>query len=244
MAQIANWNGHTFEVSAKLIRSFQDMALKGSCETEDKTSGGQKYVSRKNGNPAELTLNVSLSAYLGVTDVRYEALTYVKEANEGATEYFYLGTQKLVSAKMMLITAEVTEYMPMPGNADIWISCEVKLSFKQADKGDGSSGDDSGKKKKKKKRSNRTGGTGGTGNPASWFQRTANNVIQAGKIASACKLTSGAAGTKQAGGGTAAQQIFATNTKKGTISSQKKNPTTGRSIGGATSKVKAVRQTR
>ena len=244
MAQIANWNGHTFEVSSKLIRSFQDLALKGSCETEDKTSGGQKYVSRKNGNPAELTLTVSLNAFFGVTDVRYEAMAYVKEANEGATEYFYLGTQKLISSKMMLVTAEVTEYMPMPANADVWISCDVKLTFKQADKGDGNSGDGGGKKKKKKKKSNRTTGTrsntgtGNTGNRphfAAWQE-----VVKLGKGASMYKLDGGAITPA----GSAASSIFARNTKKGSISSTKKNPTTGRSTGGAVSKVKAVRRTK
>ena len=244
MAQIANWNGHTFEVSSKLIRSFQDLALKGSCETEDKTSGGQKYVSRKNGNPAELTLTVSLNAFFGVTDVRYEAMAYVKEANEGATEYFYLGTQKLVSSKMMLITAEVTEYVPMPGNADVWISCDVKLTFKQADKGDGNSGDGGGKKKKKKKKSNRAGGTGtGKDGNANWFQTAYNTVAHEARHASKSKLND-AMTYGVMSGTTAAQRVFARNTKKGSISSEKKNPTTGRSSAGSSSRPWAVRQTK
>lgn len=54
MAEIASWNGHSFTVSPKLIRGFTGLTIKGSSETEDKTSDGQKYVSRKTAIPPKL----------------------------------------------------------------------------------------------------------------------------------------------------------------------------------------------
>lgn len=47
MAEIGSWNGHSFTVSPTLIRGFTGLTIKGSSETEDKTSNSQKYVSRK-----------------------------------------------------------------------------------------------------------------------------------------------------------------------------------------------------
>lgn len=234
MAQIASWNGHTFEVSSQLIRSFRDLTLKGSCETEGKTSGNQEYAKRKKGKGAELTISVALSALLGVTDVRSEALAYVKEANDGASEYFYLGTQKLVAAKMMLTSAEVTEYICMPGNADEWISCDVKLTFKQA--GKGSAG-----KTGKKKKSNRSKGAK---KGSFWKQAVeglkagiaaANAIPEAGKNGSLNKLPRGTAGSQ-------ATSLFSKNTNKVRNSSTRKNPTTGRATSGSMSvKLKQTR---
>ena len=157
MTQTGSWKGYTFEVGPDLIRSFEEMSLKGHCETETKTKGKQKYVVRKNGDVTELTFSVGISAILGVTDVRGEALNLVKSANNGDKDYFYYGTKKLVTYTLMLTSAEVTEIDPLPGNADTWISCNVKLTFKQADNAGDSS---SGKKKKRKKKSAKGNGTG------------------------------------------------------------------------------------
>lgn len=224
MAQIASWNGHTFEVSSQLIRSIRDLMLKGSCEAEDKTSGGQQYSKYKNGKAAELSFTMELSALLGVTDVRGEALGYVNEANDGASEYFYLGTPKLVAAKMMLTSAEVTEYVCMPGNADEWISCNVKLTFKQADNG----GKSSSKKKSKKKKSNRSRGKKKSFGERAYEAATAAaaKVINDAKDASKGK-------NKGVGGLSGAQAaIHIQKAKDGYNSGNKKDPTTGRAAGG------------
>ena len=226
MAQIASWNGHTFEVSAQLIRSFTDLSLKGSCETEDKKSGGQQYVKRKNGKPAELSLTVGLNAQLGVTDVRSEALAYVQEASDGATEYFYIGTKKLIDAKMMLTSAEVTEYATMPANGDKWISCDVKLTFKQASKnegggsGSGGSGGSS-RRPKKKKKSARGGGDLGAGDVLNMIGQSLRDKCKQG---SADKLYNKP--------GTAAQSYFNKLPKTSRNSGSKINPTTGRGARG------------
>ncbi|MBR3740560.1 MAG: hypothetical protein IKN04_08880 [Clostridia bacterium] len=139
MATIANWNGHTFEVSPKLIRGLTDLTIKGSCETTDKNSDKQKYVEHKYGEIPEISTTVELNALTGVTDVMKEALEYVQEATDGATAYFYLGSAKLLPAKMMLTKAEIVEIVHMPGQGDKWISCKVKLTFKQGTESDGKS---------------------------------------------------------------------------------------------------------
>jgi len=157
MATIANWNGHTFEVSASLIRCFDDLTIKGSCETEDKKKSKKGYVKRKKGQPREITFNLPLSALLGVTDVRSEALAYVNEAYDGKTGYFYIGTKKLFNSKVMLTNAEISEVITMPGEGQTWVGCTVKLTFKQSSKDSGSSGS---KKKKSARKSHRSGSGG------------------------------------------------------------------------------------
>lgn len=140
MATIANWNGHTFIVSPSLIRSFTDLKIKGACETEDKDTANQKYVELKNGEPAEITMTVSLSAQMGVTSVYTEAMNFVTEATNGTKAYFYMGESKLIPAQMMLIKAEVEEIEHLPNRGDQWISAKVNLTFKQAGGGSGSGG--------------------------------------------------------------------------------------------------------
>lgn len=140
MATIANWNGHTFVVSPSLIRGFTDMTIKGACETTDKNSDKQKYVERKYGEIPEISMTVGLNAQTGVTDVFQEAMEFVQEATAGATSYFYMGSSKLIPAKMMLTQAEVVQIVHMPGEGNKWISCDVKLTFKQGGKNDSGSG--------------------------------------------------------------------------------------------------------
>ena len=140
MATIANWNGHTFEISPNLIRGFTDFSIKGSCETTTKNSNKQKYEEHKYGESPQIGMTIGLNAMTGVTDVFGEALEFVQEATDGACGYFYMGTKKLIPAKVILVSAEVTQVVHMPGEGCKWISCDVKVSFKQGTKNDGKSG--------------------------------------------------------------------------------------------------------
>lgn len=158
MAEIASWNGHSFTVSPKLIRGFTGLTIKGSSETEDKTSDGQKYVSRKNSNPSEITLTAELNALTGC-DVKNEALKFVDEARSGAKNYFYMGGKKLITCQLMLTEASVSETTIAPNGT--WISCKVKLTMKQCAKYDGStssssSSSSSGSKKTSTKKTSTT----------------------------------------------------------------------------------------
>ena len=131
MTNIGMWNGHEFLVSPTLIRSFTGLQITGSSETEDKTASKQKYVKRKNGKPTEIKMIIHLNTAIG-TDPKEEALALVEEARTGKVDYFYIGDQKLLTCKMMLVDAQVTE--TMISSTGKWINAEVKLTFKQASK--------------------------------------------------------------------------------------------------------------
>lgn len=152
MAEIGRWNGHKFEVSSSLIRSFTGLQIKGSSETEDKEDGSQKYVSRKKGKPVEVSFTIHLNARLGC-NVRSEALKFVSEARDGKKDYFYVGNKKLVTCQLMLTDATVKEIGLI--NKGTWTQADVQVTMKQCSKNDGASGGGSG---------SGGGGGGGGGN--------------------------------------------------------------------------------
>lgn len=141
MAEIGRWNGHKFEVSSSLIRSFTGLQIKGSSETEDKEDGSQKYVSRKKGKPVEVSFTIHLNARLGC-NVRSEALKFVSEARAGKKDYFYVGNKKLVTCQLMLTDATVKEIGLV--NKGTWTQADVQVTMKQCSKNDGASGGGSG----------------------------------------------------------------------------------------------------
>ncbi len=136
MAEIARWNGHKFEVGSGLIRGFTGLSIKGSSETEDKTSDNQKYVTRKNGKPNEITLTAILNAATGC-DVKKEAMDFVDEARAGKKDYFYVATKKLFTCQVMLTDATAKEVAMT--NTGVWTRAEVTLTLKQCDKNGGTS---------------------------------------------------------------------------------------------------------
>lgn len=133
---IGKWNKHKFVVSAKLIRGFTGLQIKGSSELKDKKESGQGKVKRKGGNPTEVSLTVNLNAYVG-NDVRKEAMKFIKEARAGKKGYFYINGKKLVSCKLMLTEATVKEVEISIGGK--WTSANVQLTMKQCNKGGKSS---------------------------------------------------------------------------------------------------------
>ena len=137
MAEIGRWNGHKFEVSSSLIRSFTGLQIKGSSETEDKEDGNQKYVSRKKGKPVEVSFTIHLNARLGC-DVRSEALKFIDEARAGSKDYFYVGSKKLVTCQLMLTDATVKEIGLI--NKGTWTQADVQVTMKQCSKNDGAPG--------------------------------------------------------------------------------------------------------
>ncbi len=130
MAEIATWNGRKFTVSPSLIRGFSGLSIRGSSDTEDVTSGSEKYTSRKNSKAIELSLTAELSAFTGC-NVRTEAMAYVEDARNGATDYFYVGGKKVVPCKLMLTDAAIADISIAPNGT--WTFCKVNLTMKQAD---------------------------------------------------------------------------------------------------------------
>lgn len=131
MALMGSWNGFDFEVSPTAVRGFTGLTIKGGSETEDKVSDKQKYVQRTNSAITEIALNVYLNAYMGC-NVRDEALKFISTAMEGATNYFYVGGKKLVTYKLMLTNAEITETEIAPNGT--WVACKIALTMKQCEK--------------------------------------------------------------------------------------------------------------
>lgn len=149
--RIGQWNGHVFEVSPYVVRGFTGLTIKGASDTKDKKKKKQKLVSRKAGNPKEITLTVGLNAFTNC-DVRDEALQFVDEAVAGAKGYFYTGNKKLVNCQLMLTEASVEETEIAVGGT--WVSCKVKLTLKQCGK-DGKV-EKEGKTKERKLKPNKT----------------------------------------------------------------------------------------
>ena len=135
MAEIGRWGGQKFEVKSNYVQGFTGLSVKGSSETEDKESGGEKYVSRKNGKPTEISLTIHLNALTGCTNVRDTAMWFINQARAGKKDYFYIKNGKLVPCQVMLTEASVKE-IKMTNAAD-WICCDVQLTLKQCSKWDG-----------------------------------------------------------------------------------------------------------
>lgn len=136
MGEIGRWSGLKFEVKSGLVRGFTGLTIKGSVETEDKTSNSIKYVANKARKPTEINLNVHLDARTGA-DVRNTAMNLVEKATYGAEDYFYIANKKLVPYKMKLMDATVSEISMT--SAGTWICCDVKMSMKQSSLPDGTS---------------------------------------------------------------------------------------------------------
>ncbi|MGN0996010.1 MAG: hypothetical protein ACI4PG_03805 [Candidatus Ventricola sp.] len=156
--ETARWNGHIFEVSPSLVRSFSGLTVKGSTETDDKMSGKQKYAIRKNANPIEIGMTVLLSALTGCS-VREEAMGLVSDAGSGEADYLYIGGEKLVQCTLMLTEASVSKTEIAPGGQ--WVSCSVKLTFKQA-----------GKSGAERTQTNAGASSGSSGSSGGWGKQT------------------------------------------------------------------------
>lgn len=185
--EIGRWNGHRFIVSSKLIRGMEDLSIKGGIDTDAKTKKKQNYVARKNGQPLEISLTVTLMAATGCK-VRDEALLFVSESQSGAKDYFYIARKKLVKCKLILTAATVKNVTFLPGGG--MKSANVQLTLKQNGKGGKSVSGSSGSSGGSNKRSARGGGGssssggggsyGGSSSPtltsegtSSWLERVA-----------------------------------------------------------------------
>lgn len=146
MAQIGGWNGHVFEVSPGVIHGITGIKVSVGSETETKKSEKQQYVKRKHAKPADVTVNVLLSALLGV-DVRSEMLGLLEDARLGKSDYFYVGGSKLLPCKMMLTECSADEYK-MTGTTIT--ECKVTMTMKQCEKIGGGTSTSSKKSSKKK----------------------------------------------------------------------------------------------
>lgn len=199
--EAGRWGAHTFEVSASLIRSFTDMSIERSVETDTKKDGSAQYVAVKQYKPKTHKITVHLRSATGC-DVRNEAMAFVDDI--GKVDYFYVGGKKLFTCQMMLTQAQVTN-IGMNGSA-AWTTADVACTFTQSSKDDGGTATSQG--------SGSGGGNGGgKKNEVQWIMETAKASIDKGgtekisdstkdrltKISSLVSTAKAATVTKQAG---------------------------------------------
>lgn len=140
--EVARWKNHKFEVSSNKIQGIKGFSLKGSSETENKTSSSQDYVTRKKGGPTEVSFTAILNAYAGC-DVEGEAKAFVEDARKGEKDYLYISGKKLLTYQLMLTSANVDQVEISPSGK--WVKAEVQLTFKQTQAGSSGSSGSSGK---------------------------------------------------------------------------------------------------
>lgn len=157
---LVRWDSLDFHVKPNDIIGVKGISITGSCETEEKESGGEKYTSRKAAKGIEFSMTAMLNAYL-TNGVKSKALEMVRIATEGRSGYLYMGTRKLLPSRFMLTSAKVQNITIAAGGE--WVSCEVALTFKQASKIDGSDTPAASSGRKRARRSNKP--TANTGAP-------------------------------------------------------------------------------
>lgn len=134
MSELIQWGGHggiAFFVSPTEIRAFKDLTISVSAETEDKTSGGEKYVSKKNSGAYTITLTAVLNAALGV-DVQAVALAISESARLGEQGYFYCAGEKLFPSCFMSTDATISNVRVTQNGT--WSYAEVSWTLKQCGK--------------------------------------------------------------------------------------------------------------
>lgn len=149
MAEIVKWSGRggiAFFVNSHEVRGIKNLSISASAETEEKTSGGQKFTKKKNSGSYQMSMTALFSEGLG-TDAQAAAMQIAEAARCGDSGYLYCRSAKLIPARMMMVDAKINNVNMTPKG--VWFSCEVAMTLKQCDKYGADSG--SGKKKKKKK---------------------------------------------------------------------------------------------
>lgn len=126
--EIGRWHRHKFIVSPKYIYSFDNLQVKASCELLGKEDSTQGYVSRKGGNPTEVTLTVRMSAQLGV-NVRNEVSCLGYDAYYGKRDYFYIGNSK-ITPELLMLTEAHAKNIEIAADGKTWVSADVDLTFK------------------------------------------------------------------------------------------------------------------
>ena len=143
MAELVNWSGGggiAFFIKNNEIRGMKDFNISASAETEDKTSGGEKFIKKKNSGSYQIGITAVLNASLGV-DVQSLAIKMAECARTGATGYFYTAGAKLFPSNFMCTDAKISNVqMTSKGK---WSYCEVAWTLKQCSKYDGTTGSSS-----------------------------------------------------------------------------------------------------
>lgn len=146
MAALVKWSGYggiQFYIKNTEFRGVKDFNISTSTETEDTTSGGEKFIKKKNSGSYQITMTAVLNAALGV-DVQKLALQMAEAARRGEKGYFYTYGAKLFTSNFMATDAKINDIHMTPKG--VWSECEVQWTLKQCSKYDGSTGSSKTKK--------------------------------------------------------------------------------------------------
>ena len=145
-ADLVHWSGHkniVFFLKSNEIRGVKDITITASADTEDETTGGEKFTKKKNSGSYKITLTAVLNAALGVA-VKEVALTMTEAARQANTGYFYMCNKKLFPNSFMATEAKVSKLVVTRKGE--WSYAEVAFTLKQSSK-HGGEDDTDGKKK-------------------------------------------------------------------------------------------------
>lgn len=227
MADIVKWNDIAFSLGGSSINGVRDISITGSCETEDSTVDGEKFVKRKEGKPYEIGMTAILDALLGV-NVQRMALRMTEAARNSTRGYFYAGSAKLFPCSFMMVSADIGEIITNPQGT--WLHCEVKLKLKQCTKYDGSTSSSasssggsssSSSKSSGKKTSTKTTGITTSRLPMTGVSAKSISAVQAAHKAGTTGATKSSAIKTSAATVAKAKSASSSNSKKTSSSSSK-----------------------
>lgn len=153
------------QVKSGYMLSYKNLTMNGQCVTEEKTVGNEKFVAMTGIGPMGLSLTAVLDARTGA-DVYGLATHYLGVAHNGKTGKIYFAKYgQLYPFTWMMTNAEISEYQVNPNGQ--WIHAEVKMTFKQASKWDGSTNEATAAAAETSKSSGGSGGSTKTVNKSS-----------------------------------------------------------------------------
>ena len=131
---LVTWSGHgviSFFANAEEIRSFKDLTISTSADTEDSEESGQKFIKKTNSGSYQISMTAVLNTALGV-NVQEVALSMAEAARCGDTGYFYTGEAKLFPSKFMATEAKISDVRM--NASGVWTRCEVSWTLRQCGK--------------------------------------------------------------------------------------------------------------
>lgn len=127
IGRFGNW---TFVVTPDLIKSIVGLSISAGSEMNKSENSTQGYVSRKGGNPTEISFTYVFNAMTG-DSVKDSVQTVIMGAREGWREYFYIGGNKVIEDLLMITDAEISNVVLSPKGE--WISADAKITLKQCE---------------------------------------------------------------------------------------------------------------
>lgn len=134
-ACLLQWGNVNFYVKPSAIKSFKSLQIKSTTNTEVQEDSEEGYVTKKKDGAIEMSLTAILDMRLGESDVMAYAMELCEMCRTGASSYVYAKGRKLITSGMMGVSSSVDKVELAPDGT--WISCEVKLTMKQCEKGGG-----------------------------------------------------------------------------------------------------------